>query len=499
MPYRKLWVLCCLCALVLSGLGCKLSAVPTVSPTIASARTPAPKTPTPSPSTTALLPTATVRQPSPTAQPSPTPLPPSPTKLPTTTQTLQPTSTEPIPIETLAPVEAILPPPFPGHVLSADSSQPMCDDQMLQFRLASLGYLQPGSEEWQAGTFGPETEAAVLAFEQANGLVEDGRVDWQEWGSLFAPSAVPAGGGPVPTLQPVQSSPVFSVGGSPVALAFDGQQVWVALASDTGPWGSTLLAIDPLTGQISAPILVGECPPAYESGENTIDDLIYAAGKLWVVMPGSSSYQAIDPLTGLSERPVRYASYPTVDCALGFDGQRLWVSSLADIALRAFDPQTGELIYELSLYGGPGAMLMLDQELWVVNGASVSEVVDPQRGEIVREVMAGGLSIAFDGSWLWFADGSWVIAIDPAVEDPFASDSTYMLIVAGSSPVALAFDGSRMWVADVVDNTLQPIDTATGEPGLPIPVGNSPSALLFDGARLWVANHGDGTVQFIIP
>jgi hypothetical protein len=502
------WIALSILALALASGACKLGAsTPAISPTYASVKIPsltlAEDTATFLPAATALptdVPTTAI-YPTATDEPTPTPLPPSLTPAPTATLPFKPTLDEVTPTQPSGSgsMEMILPPPFPGHVLSAKSDLPMCDDHMLQDRLASLGYLEPGGSEWNDGTFGAQTETAVHTFEKTNGLLEDGVVDWQEWEVLFDPAVAPAGGSPASPVQPDPLRTVFPVGENPVALAYDGQRVWVAHASDVYRSGNSLLAIDPASGQVSAPILVGACPPSSEYGENTITDAIFAAGKVWVVMPGSSSYQAIDPLTGLVEPPVHYAKYPTADGSLGFDGERLWVSSLADIGLRAFNPASGELIHDLQLYGGPGAMQLAGEYLWVVNGSSVSEVIDPVNGVIVNEVMAGGLSLVYDGRWLWFADGIWVTAIDTTAQDPFASESTYKIITAGSSPVTLAFDGTRIWVADAVDNNIQPIQVATGEFGASLPVGDSPSALLFDGARLWVANRGEATVQFIIP
>jgi YVTN family beta-propeller protein len=378
----------------------------------------------------------------------------------------------------------------------------MCDDHMLQDRLAILGYLEPGSSEWQEGTFSTETEAAVREFEKANGLMEDGTVDWQEWRALFHPSAVPAGGSLAPTVEPSQPPTAFQVGENPIALAFDGQRVWVAHSG--GPFGSTVLAIDPAMGTVSAPIRLGACPPDYDMPGNAIDDMIFAVGKLWVVMPESSSYQAVDLATGYTQEPIPFADYPTNYDKLAFDGNLLWVGSFNDITLRALDPANGSIIYEIYLYGGPGDMTFRDNKLLALNGDCCVESIDPATGEYLGELMVGGNAILSDGKYVWLANIylNAVLRLDPAVydeSDPSKVEAGMMVISVGNGPSALAFDGKQVWVANADDNTVQPIDAATGQAGDPIPVGNRPIALLFDGSWLWVANSGDGTVQFITP
>jgi YVTN family beta-propeller protein len=71
-------------------------------------------------------------------------------------------------------------------------------------------------------------------------------------------------------------------------------------------------------------------------------------------------------------------------------------------------------------------------------------------------------------------------------------------IGVGTFPAALAVtpDGRTLYVANYGDNTVTPVDVATGTPGTPIPVGHDPDALAVtpDGRTLYVANDGSGTV-----
>ena len=111
----------------------------------------------------------TVTQPvaSPTTTPDDdTPSTTTPSTEPTTPTTTTPTTTQP---ETSEATGFTLP---EGTKLQRDAENDAAVVRELQQALTAAGY-DPGPAD---GTFGEQTEAAVIAFQQANGLSVDGRV-----------------------------------------------------------------------------------------------------------------------------------------------------------------------------------------------------------------------------------------------------------------------------------------------------------------------------------
>ena len=107
-----------------------------------------------------------VTTPTTTTQTTTTPSTTTPSTEPTTPTTTTPTTTQP---ETSGATGFTLP---EGTKLQRDAEN---DDALvleLQRALTAAGY-DPGAAD---GTFGEQTEAAVIAFQQANGLSVDGRV-----------------------------------------------------------------------------------------------------------------------------------------------------------------------------------------------------------------------------------------------------------------------------------------------------------------------------------
>lgn len=101
---------------------------------------------------------------------------------PTPTPSPEPTATpEPTPTPSPSPI------PAPENIISLKKGSKGTDVVNLQARLIELGYLNPGSND---GDYGSGTEAAVMAFQEKNGLKADGIAGKETQTRLFSPEAV---------------------------------------------------------------------------------------------------------------------------------------------------------------------------------------------------------------------------------------------------------------------------------------------------------------------
>jgi peptidoglycan hydrolase-like protein with peptidoglycan-binding domain len=91
-----------------------------------------------------------------------------------------------VPPPTATPAPTRIPPP--EVITSLKKGAKGADVVNLQARLIELGYLRPGSND---GDYGSGTEAAVRAFQQANGLKDDGIAGKETQTRLFSDQAVP--------------------------------------------------------------------------------------------------------------------------------------------------------------------------------------------------------------------------------------------------------------------------------------------------------------------
>jgi hypothetical protein len=137
----------------------------------------------------ALLLTACVNRPAPPAQ-VPTVAPPAPTAAaPTSAAPAAPTAAVPSAVAqpSAAPIAGT---GAPTRTLALRDPHLEGEDvRVVQRRLLDLGYRQAGQAD---GLYGPQTEAAVRAFQQVNALEADGVLGPQTGARLFAGSAVPA-------------------------------------------------------------------------------------------------------------------------------------------------------------------------------------------------------------------------------------------------------------------------------------------------------------------
>jgi YVTN family beta-propeller protein len=266
-------------------------------------------------------------------------------------------------------------------------------------------------------------------------------------------------------------------GSNPTALAFDGSSVWVANYNS-----NSVQKINPASGAVGAPIIVGTNPRA----------LAFDSNSLWVANEGSGSVQKINPATGVVGSPITVGTNPG---ALTYDGSSIWVANYANNSVQKINPVTNTTVGSAITVGaGPAALAFDGSSVWVANYTAGSiQRVNPATNSTVGLAINVGtnpIALAFDGNNIWVANfGSFnLMKINPTTGDLLAT------IGVGKNPYALAFDGNSIWVANEGNNSVQKINPTTGAVSSHIPVGTTPAALAFDGSNIWVANNGSNSL-----
>jgi len=238
----------------------------------------------------------------------------------------------------------------------------------------------------------------------------------------------------------VRAEDSFKVPRLPVAMAHDGQWLWVA-----GALGGELVRLDPASGEVTAQYKLPNVPAA----------MLLAGGFLWTANELDASLTRIDPATG-----------DTMDYLLDFrplvllwDGDSLWVASEQDRLVARVDPATGEVTAAYPLEGAASAL-------------------------------------AFDGSYLWAAlsDHNRLARLDRATGERIAQ------VNVGARPRALLFDGTTLWSANQQGDTVTGVDPLTGtvERTLKVPGGPYALASMSCGpacVELWIASEAADTVS----
>lgn len=233
-------------------------------------------------------------------------------------------------------------------------------------------------------------------------------------------TACGGGGGPEATL--VAEIEVDPPVGPDIKIADDGS-LWLP-ASDSFQGRPpdeprhAVVRIDPERNEVSAVVDVAHQMSAVAVGEDAVwavgtdfgPEAEQPVGSLVRIDPGTAEATAT---VGFGER-----SSPS-DVAVGFGA--VWVSdSTGDRVIRV-NPDTGEIVAEIAVDGGPTSLTITDDAVWVTK---------PRTGE--------------------------VRGIDPATNRPLPAVGT------GPNPAILEAGGAGLWVADYADDTLSRIDTEAG-------------------------------------
>lgn len=291
----------------------------------------------------------------------------------------------------------------------------------------------------------------------------------------------------------------FSVGNNPTAMAFDGENLWIANSGEF-----RMRQLDP------KPRLIGE------PGTGTPRPIEVEPASKGEGEPGTVTKLARDGTV------VGTFTVGVEPGALTFDGQNTWVVNLLGspgnvkgdhLAKLALD---GTVLGTFTLRNGiffPAAALAFDGgSIWVApdaaGGGSLLIKLALDGTELGRfRIGVSRNALAFDGKNIWLAQLDIIAAakgkIVPGTITKFAADGRELgRFPVEQFPIDLAFDGESLWVANSTalpqlrgkDETVSRLALDGTELGT-FSVGLNPVALAFDGESIWVANFGDNTVS----
>lgn len=398
-----------------------------------------------------------------------------------------------------SPVPSMLPRVFPGRIYSLDASTAMCDDHALQDRLADLGFLQPGSEEWSMGSFGSETQKALKEFQKAYMATQSGKPDLDTWKALFSPALSLDDQGVAITAESWPTSN-YAVDSDVIAMDWDGTHLWLAVNKGVSIYDNYLLRIDPNAHPAEAiqVIRVRSC----ETIDASIANMIYAAGKIWLLYSNDEDgnpepvVQTVDVTTGAARSPFKFASCPDGYCvpayAMGASKSTVWVTA-SDRAY-GLDPSNGSVKTSRPVgYMPTGRMAFDGQCFWYLGEAAV-QPFNPAGGPCRGDQEVNALSFGIPQT-----DGKqvWTIAYDGTLSQlNLTTGVSIQTDPVSTDPGTMTFANGILWIADGSQNTVVGMSTADGSLGDPIPLdGLDPAFMLQESNYLWIYYQGSNMVQ----
>jgi YVTN family beta-propeller protein len=277
---------------------------------------------------------------------------------------------------------------------------------------------------------------------------------------------------------------ILQTGGSPLGLAFDGADIWVANGS-----GNTVQRISRSGKAVVATIPVG-AEPSYLAFDGT---------DMWVTNRASNT---VSRISRTSNTVIATVALPAGSSPLGiaFVNGFMWVVNNGTSTLSRIDRSsntvTGTISAGLGNLSSPRLLAVEGENVWVTSpGNNTVAKFEPFFGSLVRteSVPVAGVSagIAYDGWRIWVATAgaSGLVAIDAATSGVVASYPT----VRGS---ALVYDGRDVWS---IGGGVWRVEPFFGSVDGFEDLFSSDGAGVFDGTNIWISAPTAGAVgSFVV-
>ncbi len=183
------------------------------------------------------------------------------------------------------------------------------------------------------------------------------------------------------------------------------------------------------------------------------------------------------------------------------DGQGAWVTSERDGTITRLDPDTGDVLRQVTLQPGISGVAIGSRWLWVT---------DPRRHQLLRldattlkqkkaiEIPGAPGPIALSGNpkRVWVADeeGAGIAVVNAENGHRIRTQ-----LPPQAAPLRLTVGAGGLWASSSSTASVRRIDLGTLEPGEPILAGPHPAGITVAHGIVWVTNPPRGTVTEVDP
>jgi YVTN family beta-propeller protein len=213
---------------------------------------------------------------------------------------------------------------------------------------------------------------------------------------------------------------------------------------------------------------------------------------IWVANNGSNNMSQLAANDGTLLNTCKVGPSPK---GLAFDGLNLWVANYSAGTVTKVRAADCKLLLSPAVGSQPYGVAFDGTYIWVTNSGSSSNTVSKLSvgsGSVVETCTVGitPVAVAFDGTNIWVTNSG----SNNVTELPTASCTPIRTVSVGTNPSGIAFDGTNMWVANAGSASVTKIQVATGAVLGTFPAGSNPMGVAFDGTNIWVADAGSGMV-----
>ena len=280
-----------------------------------------------------------------------------------------------------------------------------------------------------------------------------------------------------------QSSIAYTVGNTPLGIAFDGTDLWVA-----NQFGNNVTKLLASTGAVVSTYSAGNQPYG----------VAFDGANIWVTNLESNNVTKLRASDGAC---LGTCTFPVGINPLGvtFDGANIWVANNTSGTLTKLRASDGACLGTCTFPAGTGpeAMVFDGANIWVTNwGDNTVSKLLASTGAVLDTYPVGTnpKGIAYDGTNIWVVN----VGSSTVTKLSAATGATVGTYGVGASPIWVVFDGAYIWVTNWganAGNTVTKLAASTGAVVGTFTTGAGAWGIAFDGANVWVANVGDNTVS----